>query len=44
MEYAGEYRDVADPWYTRDFETTWKDLEIGLAALYEALVTGKDEI
>ena len=26
MEYAGEMRYVADPWYTGDFETTYNDV------------------
>ena len=26
-------RDVADPWYTGDFEATWSDLEEGLPKL-----------
>jgi protein-tyrosine phosphatase len=26
MSYAGKHRDVADPWYTGDFETTYRDL------------------
>jgi len=26
MSYAGQERDVADPWYTGDFETTYRDL------------------
>ena len=26
MSYAGKSRDVADPWYTGDFETTFQDL------------------
>ena len=26
MSYAGKHRDVADPWYTSDFETTYRDL------------------
>ena len=33
-------RDVADPWYTGDFEQTYRDLQIGIdalvARLYEA--------
>lgn len=29
MEYAGSTRDVADPWYTRDFEATWQDVVVG---------------
>ncbi len=30
MEYAGQNRDVADPWYTRDFETTYNDINLAL--------------
>lgn len=26
MSYAGEARDVADPWYTGDFETAFQDI------------------
>ena len=26
MSYTGRDRDVADPWYTGDFETTYKDI------------------
>lgn len=26
MSYAGKRRDVADPWYTGDFETTFQDI------------------
>jgi protein-tyrosine phosphatase len=26
MSYAGIDRDVADPWYTGDFETTYRDI------------------
>ncbi len=38
MEWAGESRDVADPWYTRDFHTTERDIETGCAALLSALL------
>ena len=37
MEYAGEYRDVADPWYTGDFEQTFKDVTEGCRGLLEKL-------
>lgn len=37
MEYTGEARDVADPWYTRDFETTYIDLQEGCKALLNTL-------
>ena len=33
MSYAGNGRDVADPWYTGDFETTFQDLLTGCEAL-----------
>ena len=33
MSYAGQDRDVADPWYTGDFETTYRDLNLATEAL-----------
>ena len=33
----GEHRDVADPWYTGDFETTYRDIIAGCTALLKAL-------
>lgn len=30
-------RDVADPWYTRRFDTTWDDIEMGCQALLEEI-------
>lgn len=33
LEYAGEYREIADPWYTGDFKTTYKDVTKGCKAL-----------
>ena len=33
MNYAGKHRDVADPWYTGDFETTYRDLVEGCTAM-----------
>ncbi len=32
-------RDIADPWYTRDFETAWNDISLGCNALLEFLKT-----
>ncbi|MBP5288568.1 MAG: low molecular weight phosphotyrosine protein phosphatase [Clostridia bacterium] len=37
LEYAGEDRDVADPWYTGDFETTYRDVDKGCRAMLKAL-------
>ena len=34
MEYVGEMRDVADPWYTGDFESTYNDVKRGCEALF----------
>ena len=35
LEHTGQPRDVADPWYTGDFEATWKDVLRGCTALLE---------
>ena len=42
MEFAGEQRDVADPWYTDDYATTYKDCLIGCTALLEKLSTSQN--
>lgn len=33
MSYCGESRDVADPWYTGDFEATYRDVLAGCRRL-----------
>ena len=35
MDFTDEPRDVADPWYTGDFEATWRDLLEGCQCLLE---------
>ena len=40
IEYAGKHRDVADPWYTGDFDATWNDVSEGCKGLLSFL-TGK---
>ena len=37
MDYTDHPGDVADPWYTRDFEATWRDVSDGCRALLESL-------
>ncbi len=37
LSYAGESGNVADPWYTRDFETSYNDVKRGLEGLLNAL-------
>ena len=41
LEYAGEARDIADPWFTGDFEQTFVDVTKGCQALLKKL---KEEI
>lgn len=35
LSFAGSGRDVADPWYTGDFETTYADITEGCKAILE---------
>lgn len=37
LEYANIYRDVADPWYTGNFEETWHDVLLGCRSLLDHL-------
>ena len=37
MDYTDRPGDVADPWYTDDFETTWRDVLEGCKGLLEQL-------
>ncbi len=37
MDYTDRPRNVADPWYTRDFEATWNDISEGCEALFRKL-------
>ena len=41
MEYAGKNSDVSDPWYTGDFEKTYRDITEGSKGLLASLT--KDE-
>ncbi len=38
LEHAGSSRNVADPWYTGDFATTWNDVMAGCIALLNELL------
>ena len=38
MDWAGKNRDVADPWYTGDFEATWQDVFEGCTALLQHIL------
>ena len=37
MEFTGRPGEVADPWYTGDFESTWRDVSQGCAALLDQI-------
>ena len=37
LEFAGEHRDVDDPWYTDDYDATYRDVEKGCSALLKKL-------
>ncbi len=37
MDLVGEHRDIPDPWYTRNFSATWRDLYAACTALFESL-------
>ena len=37
LEWAGEKREVSDPWYTRDFDLALDDIERGCRAITAAL-------
>ena len=37
MDYTPNPHDVADPWWTGDFETTWQDIDEGCRALLAEL-------
>lgn len=37
LEYAGEKRGIADPWYTGDFDTTYNDVVKGCSSLLKEI-------
>ena len=42
MDFTRRPGDVADPWYTGDFESTWRDVHEGCQALLDKLGTLHD--
>ena len=41
LEYTDRPGDVADPWYTGDFEAAWRDVNDGCRGLLAALEAGR---
>lgn len=39
LSFAGKDRDIADPWYTGNFDQTYFDIEEGCQALFKLLTT-----
>ena len=37
LEYTARPGEVADPWYTGDFQATWEDVEAGCTGLLQSL-------
>lgn len=37
LDYTPEPRDIADPWYTGDFDTAWNEIKAGCLALYSSI-------
>lgn len=44
MDRCGERRDVADPWYTGDFNATWDDITCGCRALLDELISSRSYV
>lgn len=43
LDYTGHPHDVADPWYTDDFEATWQDVLTGCQGLLQELLQKRGE-
>ena len=44
LSYMGENRDVADPWWTGNFDQTYHDVKNGVNAFYEFLINKKKNL
>ena len=40
LDFTDKPRDIADPWYTGDFDTTYNDIYEGLSGLLEHIERG----
>ncbi|MBP3484547.1 MAG: low molecular weight phosphotyrosine protein phosphatase [Oscillospiraceae bacterium] len=43
MDFTDRPDDVADPWYTNDFEATWRDVEEGCRGLLDMLLSTSEQ-
>ena len=44
LQFAGSERDIADPWYTGNFDVTYNDIHEGCTALLEYLLKNKTSV
>ena len=42
LDFTGTPRDIADPWFTRDFEKAYSEIYEGCLALYEKLIASQE--
>lgn len=38
LDHTDQPRDIADPWYTRDFRAAWNDIHYGVQAIFDSLL------
>ena len=43
LDYTDMPGSVADPWFTGDFETTWRDVERGCKGLLDSILSAKQK-
>ena len=41
LDHTDHPRDIADPWYTRNFTAAWKDIYEGCNAIFDKLTAGE---
>lgn len=44
MDFTANPKDVADPWYTRNFEQTYLDVDCGINALYDYIKNRQEKL
>ena len=42
LDFTDHPRDIADPWYTGDFESTYRDVTAGCSGLLKMLTASQD--
>ena len=43
LDWTGRPGNVADPWYTGDFEATWRDVSEGCSKIIEEIMEGRQK-